>query len=118
LEVREPSPVVFAALHRRNDLLIVKALRRAMEKKTIVLGAEHGYQAPASLVYRVPASRLDGKAWRILFWMLWEAHARSRWGRVEDPQVDLEVRYHPRTCCAAQASSGRRDTPSCRSRTR
>ena len=65
-----------------------------MEKKTIVLGGKLGYQAPASLVYRVPTTRLDGKAWRILLWMLWEAHARSRWRRVEEPQVELEVRYH------------------------
>ena len=33
-----------------------------MEKKTLVLGGEHGYQAPASLVYRVPTTRLDGQA--------------------------------------------------------
>ena len=65
-----------------------------MEKATIVLGGKHGYQAPVSLVYRVPTTRLDGKAWRILFWMLWEAHAHGRWGRIEDSQVDLEVRYH------------------------
>ena len=77
----------------RNDLLIVKALRwDGKEDDRSGKGART--KAPASLVYRVRTTRLDGQARKILFWMLWDAHARSRWGRIDDPQVDLEVRYH------------------------
>ena len=48
---------------------------------------------PASMIYTPMSSPLDGGSYRVLSWILWEAHYNDRWPRLEDEPGDLLVRY-------------------------
>lgn len=58
-----------------------------MERRTIVLGGAHAYQLPSSLIDLVPRTRLDGAAWKVFSWMLWQAHRGDLWQSAGDEHV-------------------------------
>ena len=64
-----------------------------MSRPTIVEGGNQAFQLPASMIHTPMTTQLDGHAFRLLYWILWEAHRHERWPRQEDEPSALEVRY-------------------------
>lgn len=64
-----------------------------MSRTTIVKGGSQAFQLPSSMIHTPMTTPLDGPAFRLLYWILWEAHHSERWPRQKDEPSALEVRY-------------------------
>lgn len=92
--VCEPTSAAGLFQGHRPDLLPRTGIEAAMDTKTIVLGGNGAFQMPRWLVNAVPITFIDGRACKLLLWILWEAHAKSRWPAAGQEPEDMLVRYH------------------------
>ena len=59
------------------------------------------FQLPVPLLAASTTRPLDGTAWRVLAFLLWEAHRTERWPRAGEEPVSIRVRY-----CMASIRAG------------
>jgi hypothetical protein len=62
-------------------------------KETIVRGGNDAFQVPLPLIHAEPTTPMDGRACRVLAWILAEAHASSLWPTVDQEPADTLVRH-------------------------
>lgn len=67
--------------------------RSQMLRSNIVCGGDEAFQLPVSMIYTPMRTPMDGRTWRVLCWILWEAQNRRRWPDQDDEPADICVRY-------------------------
>lgn len=64
-----------------------------MSNTSIVRGGAEAFQLPTPMIYCPMSEPLDGRTYRVLFWILWDAHKRGLWPGPDDDPVDRHERY-------------------------
>ncbi len=71
-----------------------------MSRKTIVEGGHQAFQLPVPMLEWLFSGKLNGRALRVLLWILWDAQQRDVWPQLEDEPVDKIVRLARRDLSA------------------